>query len=141
MWIKSHSQVYQNIKKQTIWRLWADVNHYTQWHGDLDYCKLDGEFVVGNYFLLKPKGAPEVKVFITELIENKKFTDCTHFFGAKMYDIHELEETPNGLRITNTLKVTGWLGFLWVKLVAKKVADSVPHEMDSLVKLARLTHD
>lgn len=141
MWTKSHSKVYQGISKQSIWQLWADVNHYTEWHNDLDYCKLEGEFMVGNFFLLKPRDAPAVKVFITELIENIKFTDCTHFFGAKMYDIHELEDTSQGLRITNTLKVTGWLSFLWVKLVAKKVADSVPEEMNSLVKLARLKHD
>ena len=137
MWTRSHSQVYQNINKQHVWQLWADINHYTHWHSDLDYCRLIGDFTVGNYFALKPKEAPEVKVWITELIENKRFTDCTHFFGAKMYDIHELEETTDGLRITNTLKVTGWLRFLWVKLVANKVAASVPQEMESLVKLAR----
>lgn len=141
MWIKSHSQVYSGIKKQQVWQLWADINHYTRWHHDLDYCRLVGDFVVGNHFMLKPQGAPEVKVFITELIENRKFTDCTHFFGAKMYDIHEIEETPDGLRITNTLKVTGWLSLLWVKLVASKVAAAVPQEMASLVKLARTMHD
>ena len=136
MWVESYSKIYQNISKEDIWRLWADVNHYTRWHDDLDYCKLEGKFVVGNYFMLKPKGAPAVKVFITKLIENKQFIDCTYFFGAKMYDIHELEETKEGLRITNTLQVTGWLSFLWVKLVAKNVANAVPKEMDALVNLA-----
>ena len=71
--------------------------------------------------MLKPKGAPAVKIDIIELIENKRFTDCTKFWGAKMYDIHELEETKEGLRITSTVKVTGWLSYLWVMLVAKHV--------------------
>lgn len=141
MWIKSYSKVYKNIKKEDIWRLWADINHYTKWHDDLDYCTLEGKFVVGNHFMLKPKGAPVFKIAITELIENRKFTDCTNFFGAKMYDIHELEETAEGLRITNTLKVTGWLSFLWVQLVAKKVSSAVPKEMEALVRLARGGHD
>ncbi len=140
MWIKSYSKVYQSIKKEDIWCLWADVNNYLKWHDDLDYCKLEGEFAVGNYFMLKPKGAPAFKVEITELIENRKFTDCTRFFGAKMYDIHELAETEEGLRITNTLKVTGWLSFLWVHLVARNVADAVPKEMEALVNLARIHH-
>lgn len=140
MWVKTYSKVYEGIHKEDIWRLWADINHYLQWHDDLDYCKLDGEFRVGNHFMLKPKGAPAVKVDIIELIENKKFIDCTSFFGAKMYDIHEVEETKEGLCITNTLKVTGWLSYLWVQLVAKNVANAVPKEMEALVNLARKMH-
>ena len=93
--------------------------------------------IFDNYFLLKPKGAPTFKVFITELIKNKRFVDCTYFFGAKMYDIHELEETNNGLRITSTIKVTGILTFFWVLLVAKNVANSAPREMEETVKLSR----
>lgn len=54
-----------------------------------------------------------------------------------MYDTHELEETPDGLRLINTLVVTGPLKFLWVKLVAQNVADSVPKEMEALVDLAK----
>jgi hypothetical protein len=141
MWVKSHSNVYKGVRKEDIWRLWADINNYTQWHDDLDYCKLDGEFAVGNYFMLKPKGAPAVKIEIIELIENRKFTDCTYFWGAKMYDIHELEETQDGLRITSTIQVTGILTYLWVQLVAKNVAKSASNEMEALVKLARVSHD
>lgn len=137
MWVKSHSNVYTNVPKEEIWQIWADINNYLTWHDDLDYCTLNGEFEVGNYFMLKPKGAPAVKVEIIELIKNKKFVDRTTFFGAKMYDIHELEETNNGLRITSTIKVTGWLSFLWAHLVAKNVANSAPKEMDAVVKLAR----
>ncbi|SRR5579883_855572 len=136
MWVKSYSKIYQGVKKETIWQIWADVNNYVTWHDDLDSCQLVGDFRVGNYFLLKPKGAPTFKVFITELVQNKRFVDCTYFWGAKMYDIHELEETSEGLKITSTIKVTGLLSFLWVKLVAKHVANSAPKEMEETVKLA-----
>jgi hypothetical protein len=132
-----HSKVYQDIKKEDIWRIWTDVNNWPAWHGDLDYCKMDGSFIVGNHFKLKPKGAPAVKIELLEIEEGRKFTDCTKFFGAKMYDTHALEETTNGLRLTNTLVVTGPLKFLWIKLVAQNVADTVLQEMDALVNLAR----
>lgn len=33
--------------------------------------------------------------------------------------------------------VTGPLKFLWIKLVAQNVADTVPQEMEALVDLAR----
>lgn len=137
MWVRSHSKIYQGVKKDDIWRPWIDVNNWSKWHGDLDYCKMEGPFVVGNHFMLKPKGASAVKIELTEIEEGKKFTDCTKFFGAKMYDTHELEETKEGLRLTNTLVVKGPLKFLWIKLVAQNVAASVPQEMEALVALAR----
>jgi hypothetical protein len=140
MWTKTHSKVYKDIKKEDIWHIWTDVNNWATWHEDLDYCKLDGSFIVGNYFKLKPKGAPAVKIELIEIEEGRRFTDCTKFFGAKMYDTHALEETADGLRLTNTLVVTGPLKFLWVKLVAQNVAETVPQEMDALVNLSRRQH-
>jgi hypothetical protein len=100
----------------------------------LDSCKLEGAFAVGNYFMLKPKGGKAFKIELTEIVKEQKFTDCTTFFGAKMYDTHELEETKEGLRLTNTLKVMGPLRWLWIKLVAQTVADSIPQEMEALIE-------
>ncbi len=137
MWIRSHTQVYQSVKKEDIWRLWIDVNNWPKWHGDLDACTMEGPFAVGNHFMLTPKGASAVKIMLTEIEEGRKFTDCTTFFGAKMYDTHEVEDTKEGLRLTNTLVVTGPLTFLWVKLVAQNVAATVPQDMDTLVNRAR----
>jgi hypothetical protein len=137
MWKKTYSKTFHGVNKEEIWRIWTDVNNWPTWHSDLDYCKMDGLFEVNNYFMLKPKGVNPVKIVITEINTGKSFTDCTSFFGAKMYDTHTLEETPEGLKLTNTLVVTGPLRYLWIKLVAQNVADSAPEEIDALVKLAR----
>ncbi|MBY0353560.1 hypothetical protein K2W90_04320 [Candidatus Babeliales bacterium] len=141
MWKQSHSKLYQNLKKEEIWRLWTDVNSWASWHDDLDYCTMTGPFVVGNYFMLKPKGASAVKIELTEVNEGTSFTDCTTFLGAKMYDTHTLEETPNGLLLSNTVVVTGPLYWLWVKLVAQKVASTSDAHMDMLAHLARANND
>lgn len=137
MWSKSYSKFYPGLKKETIWRVWKDVNSWIQWHKNLDYCKMEGSFSVGNSFLLKPKEMRPVKIVLTEVEENHKFTDCTHFLGAKMFDTHTLEETANGLILTNTVVVTGLLRSVWVKLVAQDVANSAPEEMEALVTFAR----
>lgn len=137
MWTRSHTKVYKGISKTDIWRIWTDVNNWPSWHGDLDYCKMNGPFTVGNHFTLKPKGASAVKIQLVEIEEGKRFTDCTKFFGAKMYDTHAMVETEEGIQLSNKLVVTGPLKWLWIKLVAKNVADTVPDEMDALVELAR----
>lgn len=87
--------------------------------------------------MLKPRGAPAVKIMLTAMNEMQNFTDCTKFFGAKMYDTHSMEVKDNGVLLSNKLVVTGPLKWPWIKLVAKHVADTVPDEMDSLVNLAR----
>ncbi len=137
MWTRSFSKVYEGIKREDIWKLWTDVNGWTRWHGDLDSCTLEGQFEVGNHFFLKPKGMGAVKILLTAIEEGVSFSDCTSFFGAKMYDTHALEDTPQGLKMTNTVVVTGPLKWVWVKLVAQNVADSVPSEMEALVHLAK----
>lgn len=136
-WTRTYSKTFKDLNKETIWNISTDVNNWPKWHGDLDYCKMEGKFEVGNYFMLKPKGMNPVKIVLTEVDLGHKFTDCTSFFGAKMYDTHAFEETSEGLKLTNTIVVTGPLKWLWIKLVAQNVADSVMDEMEALVKLAR----
>lgn len=137
MWTREYSKVYQNVRKEDIWALWKNINNWTDWHGDLDYCKMEGDFEVGNYFMLKPKGAPAVKIKLIEIKHMNSFTDCTNFFGAKMYDTHSMEVVDGGLKISNKVVVTGWLSWLWIKLVAQNVADTAGEEIECLVKLAR----
>ncbi|HQS83931.1 MAG: hypothetical protein B7Y25_03440 [Alphaproteobacteria bacterium 16-39-46] len=141
MWTRTYHKTFQNVKKETLWNLWTDVNHWPDWHGDLDYCKLDGTFEIGNYFILKPKGVRPVKIILTEIEKGKKFTDCTLFFGAKMYHTLEIEEImEDDIKLTSTLVVKGPLKWLWIKLVAQNVANTVPEEMETIVNLARKKH-
>ncbi len=137
MWEKIHSKFYKDVSAQEVWEIWTDIENWPKWHNDLEYCKLNGNFVVGNSFVLKPKKAPPVKITLTEINENKKFTDRTDFLGAKMFDTHIIDEKENGILLTNKLIVTGTLKWLWIKVVANHVANSVPEEMNALVKLAQ----
>ena len=137
MWERKHSKFYENVSGDAIWRIWTDINNWPRWHSDLEYCTLEGDFVVGNYFILKPKGIKAVKIMLASINVGKNFTDCTKFFGAKMFDTHSIVPKGNGILLTNKLIVVGPLKWLWIKLVAQNVADTVPNEMDALVKLAK----
>ena len=54
-----------------------------------------------------------------------------------MFDNHTFEETPNGLKLTTTMKVEGLLGFLWRKIVAQKIVDTLPEDMQEQIKTAK----
>lgn len=138
---KTYSKTVQGIKREDVWHLWTDINNWPTWYDDLDFCQLKGDFKVGNHFFLKPKGVKPVKIMLTEINEGYSFTDCTSFLGAQMYDTHAMEETSGSLKLTNTLVVIGPLRWLWIKLVAQNVADSVPKETEALIKLIKDSHE
>jgi hypothetical protein len=137
MWSKSHSVVTKEITKEQIWKLFADVNNWPAWDKGVEFARLDGKFEKGNHFKFQPKGGPKLNIGIVEAEENKGFTDFTKFPLAKMYGEHIFEETPDGLKLTTTMKVKGALGFLWRKLVAQKIVDALPVEMEHQIKVAK----
>ena len=57
-----------------------------------------------------------------------------------MYDKHELIQEEEGVRIINTTYVTGPLAFIWVKLVAKKIAQSIPAQNEAFINYLRKQH-
>ena len=137
MWVRKYSKIYQDIKKEDIWSVWSDVNSWPKWDNEIEYCDMKNAFIEGSQFILKPMGSPKVKITLSEVVVNERFTDYCKFLGATMCDTHELEEISEGLRITNTITVTGPLAFLWINLVAKNVAKSVPQQTDRLIEFVR----
>lgn len=129
MWTRSHTITTKEASKEQLWKLFADVNNWHSWDEGIEFAKMEGRFEKGNHFILKPKGGPKVKIELIEATENKSFTDLTRFPLAKMFGNHRFEETPEGLKVTTTMTVTGPLGFLWRKLVAQDIVNSLPQEM------------
>jgi len=136
MWTKSHSIVTKAVTKEQMWKLFADVNNWHTWDEGIEFARLEGKFEKGNHFTLKPKGGPKLKVELLETVVNKSFLDVTKFPLAKMYDNHTFEETADGLKITNTISVTGILSFLWIKLVAQNIVNALPVDIKKQVEAA-----
>ncbi|MEI7661479.1 MAG: SRPBCC family protein [Bacteroidota bacterium] len=136
MWTRSHTIVTKDVTKEQMWKLFADVNNWHTWDNGIEFARMEGKFEKGNHFILRPKGGPDVKVELLETIENKNFLDVTAFPLAKMYDNHSFEETKDGLKVTNSITMKGLLSFLWVRLVARKIANSFSTDMQEQIKAA-----
>jgi len=137
MWTQSHTLVTREVTKEQVWKLFSDVDRWHTWDGGIEYARLQGKFEAGNHFILKPKKGPQVKIKLVEVVENRKFVDCTTFLLAKMYGEHTYEDTAEGLRMTTTMTVVGPLSFLWRRIVAQEIADGLPVEMVEQVKAAK----
>lgn len=136
MWSKSHTIVTKAVTAEQMWKLLADVNNWSSWDQSVDFAQLEGKFEKGNHFMFQPKGGPKMKIAILEATENQRFMDLTNFPLAKMYGDHMLEPTPDGLKITTTMSVKGLLGFVWRKLVAQKIVDDLPTDMEIQIREA-----
>src|SRR5690242_19620454 len=113
MWTKTWTKTYPGLDKRVIWDKWANVLDWPSWHADVEKMEIDGGFVAGSTMTMHLKGGPSPKILLTEVTSGKSFIDRTKFPGAIMDDYHLLEETPDGLRITQTVTVTGFLTWLW----------------------------
>lgn len=129
-------KTYPGLKKERVWSLWCDVDRWNQWDKDTEYAKLSGPFEVGSSFVLKPRGAPRFTIYLVGIQPLGGFTDLTRFPFAKMYDVHEMEEAPEGLKLISKIRVEGPLSWLWAHLVAKNVAAGVPAQLDALARFA-----
>ncbi len=137
MWSKSYSTTVSDLTADQVWAVWQDVNQWHTWQEDIDYARMDGEFVTGGKFEFKPAGGPRLQLELTEVRENSRYVDLTRLPLARMYDIHELHARDSGLEITTTIRIEGPLAFLWRKLVAEGVADGAQRQTDSLIARAR----
>lgn len=136
MWTKSYSIVTKDVTKEQMWKLISDVNNWHTWDKGIEFAKMEGNFEKGNKILLKAKGGPKVNIEILETVKNKRFYDVSKMPLAKIFDDHIYEETKDGLKISGIITVKGVLGFLWVKIVAQKLADSLPDDIKEQIKAA-----
>ena len=137
MWSKSYSKIVNGLSVERIWSVWINVNQWHEWQPDIEEAKIEGEFKIGNTFMLKPKGGPKVTIEIIEVVPFKHFTDLTRFPGVRMYGTHEFIAHGDELELKTTMSIEGPLSFLWRKLVAEGVANGMPEQTESLINTAR----
>jgi hypothetical protein len=110
MWQATHELSAPGLTKEAVWATWADVDRWHEWDTDLEFAKLTGTFREGAELALRPKGGPTVKIRIVRSVPLCGFTDLTTFPLAKMYGIHDMVETPEGLKLTMTVRIEGSIG-------------------------------
>nr|WP_305049522.1 hypothetical protein [Elizabethkingia bruuniana] len=67
MWQKSYSVITKEVTKEQIWKLTTDIDNWKNWDSSVEDSKLLGDFKVGSFFMLKPKGGPKVKIKLIEI--------------------------------------------------------------------------
>jgi hypothetical protein len=136
MWQVQYEKIFPSLQSGAVWTVWSDVDHWHEWDADIEYATLSGPFAVGSELVLKPKGGPKVRIQLSDVTPGSSFTDVTRFPLARMVDVHELQDTPQGLKLKNSIRMEGPLAWVWRKLVGETVAAGIPRQMEALARHA-----
>jgi len=125
------------ITQEQIWSVISDVNDWKTWDDGVEYAILLGKFESNSSFLLRPKGGPKIKIQLVEVKDKTYFKDMTSFPLAKMYGEHWYEETPQGLKITVRMTMTGVFSALWYQIVMKDIVAGLERDTKSLIAASK----
>ena len=135
MWEFSHS-VEVKSQPETVWKIWADVETWSQWDPDVLWSKLNGGFQEGSKGKLKPVTGPATTFAITKLILHQKFVSQSKVLFTRFIFSHEIKENDRCLTVTHKIKVSGLLSFLFKKIFGPQLAKGQPIAMMNLKQLA-----
>lgn len=140
MWQQRYTTL-SEISASGLWQAIADVSSWSDWDDEIEWVRIAGSPQAGAEFVLKPKGAPDVKLTIEEFKPPHRFVDVTQFPLAQMRTIHEFVETSQATEIRITIQVWGILGFLWKWIVGQKQADGLPAQTQRFIHYANSQKD
>jgi hypothetical protein len=135
MWTTEVSRKTTATKEQ-IWKFWADVSNWNIWDKEVETSELFGQFQIGSKGILKPAGGPKTKFEMTECTNFKSFTDRSVLPLCKMDFIHTITDTKDGHLITHKVIMTGFMTFLFSKVIGSKIKVGLPIAVEKLIELA-----
>ena len=110
---------------------------WPEWNSDMEWARLDGAFAQGATGALKPKGGPQVKFVIEELVTNKKLVDVSLLLGARLTFNHTLSmNAQNETVIDVVVTMSGPMMWFWDLVIGKGIKESAQRDLDNLVAVA-----
>lgn len=119
-----------------IYKIWADVEQWSDWDKSVQWSLLDSSFAVGSKIKMKPRGGPQTTAILTLVEQDRAFNDISRLPGATIYFNHHVEQTNAETVVTHTITMDGPLSWLWVRIMGKGLRDSLQPAVDKLVMLA-----
>jgi hypothetical protein len=112
------------------------VPNWNIWDSEVETAVLFGQFQKGTKGILKPKGAPRTKFIIIDSRSLKSFTNRSFLPFCKIDFIHLITEKKGGLDITHKVIMTGFMTFLFSKVIGNKIKGGLPIAVERLIELA-----
>jgi uncharacterized protein YndB with AHSA1/START domain len=107
MWVAEHSITTTALPEQ-VWRLWADVDGWPEWNGDIERIELDGSFATGGRIVMTPFAQEPIELRIAEAIEPAVFVDEARLDDLVIRTVHCVERIgTERSRVTYRMEIGG----------------------------------
>ena len=127
-----------HVPADRLYRAVANISRWPEWAGDIEWTAHDGRLEPGSPFTLKPKGGPKVQLEVVEARPASVFTDLARLPLATMRTSHAFAEDAAGTTMTVEISISGPLGFLWDRIIARKQAADAAEQTKRLVAFAEV---
>ncbi|MBR1088934.1 SRPBCC family protein [Bradyrhizobium manausense] len=118
---------------ETIWRIFRDVAAWKNWNAGIEQIDIDGPFVTGTWFTMKPPGENPLRSQLVDVRENVCFVDETRVGDLAILVAHRIEPLgPQRTRIVYAVDASG----PQAAEIGPAVSADFPEVLASLVKLA-----
>ena len=135
--MKSYSyETTADLPPAVLYKAITAIGRWPEWDPELEWTRLPGAVEPGAGFTLKPKGGSEVAMTIVRAQAPALFVDDASLPLAKMRTQHQFQATSSGARIVVTITISGWLSFLWDRVVARKQAEAAAEQTSRFVAFA-----
>ncbi|MGC9154882.1 MAG: SRPBCC family protein [Ferrimicrobium sp.] len=128
-----------NSKAQpsAIFARWADHATWSEWDTDTEWVRLMGPVATGTRGVMKSKGAPKIKFFISACVPDREYADTTKLFGATLVFAHWVQPNADGggSRLDVAVNIEGPFAFVWARILGRGFKRSVAASLDRLVAL------
>jgi Polyketide cyclase / dehydrase and lipid transport len=94
----------------SVWQVWSDVNHWTEWNPDMNEARLDGPLKLGATGMINTKSGGKHDVVVTHFEDGRAFElESTALPGTKMAIRATVTPSSGGSRITQGFEPRGFL--------------------------------
>jgi len=136
MWAAEHS-IETSAAPEELWRLWADVDGWPEWNGDIERIELVGPFAAGSRIVMTPIGEEPVELRIAEAVEPELFVDEAELGEVVVRTVHRVERLDGErARVTYRVEITGPAADTLGPQIGPEISGDFPQTLAALVERA-----
>jgi hypothetical protein len=137
MWTHEDS-VETTASPRAIWKLWADIDGWPSWNGDIERIEIDGPFESGSTITMTPFGQDAVRLRLAEVSEGELFVDEAELGEIVVRTIHRIERVDSGrVRVVYRMEITGDAADEIGPELGPQISGDFPQTLAALVERAR----
>lgn len=137
MWSHEDS-VETTASPAAIWRLWADVDGWPSWNGDIERIEIDGPFESGSTITMTPFGQDAVVLRLAEVSEGELFVDQAELSDIVIRTVHRIDRVGSGrVRVVYRMEITGDPAEVIGPQLGPQITGDFPQTLAALVQRAQ----